>query len=287
MDGAQREDRAISSRTTFDAIAALPDAEIDLAAAALAVAADAYPDLDPRPYLARIDALAQRVRARIGDAGAGHTAALRAMNFVLFEEEGYQGNVEAYGDPRNSYLNEVMDRRLGIPITLSVLYLEIGWRLGTPLEGVSFPGHFLVKCPHGGGEVVLDPFFRGISLGEDDLLDRVQRATGRREPALLAHFLRGVSRREILARVLRNLKNAFAAAGEHARLLPVCEKLCLLAPGDADEIRDRGLAYDALDCPRAALADLRRYLDLAPDADDAESVRARVVDLHASASRLN
>ncbi|HEB80915.1 MAG TPA: hypothetical protein ENI71_03450, partial [Chromatiales bacterium] len=146
-----------------------------LARGALEIARLEYPDLDPDAYLWRLDDYAERVRAA---GGAGLTDQVLALNRILFREEGYAGNLEEYYDPRNSFLNEVMDRRLGLPITLSIVYLEVGRRVGLPVEGVSFPGHFLVKLPVQGGALVLDPFDAGRSLDEEDLQEQLTQVYG-------------------------------------------------------------------------------------------------------------
>lgn len=264
-----------------------PEGTLDLAEAALLIGADEYPALEVRPYLARIDALAEAVRRRIaGDAQPVET--VRAMNRYLFDEEGFRGNLEDYSDPRNSFLSEVLDRKLGIPITLSVLYIEIGWRLGVPLEGVSFPGHFLVKLPWGSsGAVVLDPFFGGQSLSAADLEERVQRVLGREPPEEegLMRYLGGASKKEILLRMLRNLRNVYLEREDSERALRTMHRILLLAPDSAEELRARGELYQALECFHAALTDYRRYLSLADAGPDRDEIRERVIEL--GTPRLN
>ena len=163
-----RQDSAATA--SFEALVGVADDSLNLAAAALAYAEDSYPGLDRAECLAALDDMAQAVAARMPQRAAT-TERIARLNAFLFEEQGFLGNRDDYGDPRNSYLNEVLDRRLGIPISLSVVYLEVSWRLGMRFAGVGFPGHFLVKCAVNGGEVVIDPFHGGISLGARELTE--------------------------------------------------------------------------------------------------------------------
>ena len=281
----------------FASLAAMPDDRLMLDRAALEVARIAYPDLDADVYLGKLDGLAEAVHARLAGAAtkpdqpleAELPVVLAAINAVLFEQSGLRGNSDNYGDPRNSFINDVLDRGLGIPISLSVVYIEVARRLGLEMEGVSFPGHFLAMTSYGDGIVVLDPFFGGITLSEEQVLGRIRRVVGD-ELATddnLAHFLRPASTREIVARMLRNLKGAYVAAGEAAKAIPASDRLLLLMPDDADEVRARGEIYRQLDCFRPAVADFQRYLMLAPDAVDADVVRAHLIHLKGAISRLH
>jgi len=207
---------------------------------------------------------------------------------------GFRGNTENYYDPRNSYLNEVIDRRTGIPISLAVLYLELGRRIGLPLEGVSFPGHFLVRLRLRGGVLVLDPFCGGAPQSEDELRGRLLRvippgSTGGVPPAELPldQFLEPASKRQILSRLLRNLKGIYREAGPPERLLDVLNRILAVTPEANAELRDRGLAYQRLECHRAALKDLSDYLEREPDAPDFYEIRARVLGLSGLCARLN
>ena len=266
---------------------------IDLARACLLIAQDAYPGLDVEGYLGEIERLAARLRGRLPEA---HDAEARivALNEFLFADLGYSGNADNYYDPRNSYLNEVLDRRTGIPLTLSVLYMEIGRRIGLPLEGVSFPGHFLVRLPLRGSLLVLDPFSGGEPQSEADLRARLRRvipegATGPvpLEELPVEQFLEPAGKRQILARLLRNLKGIYREADKPERLLEVLNRMRVVAPEAHGELRERGLLYQRLECYRAALKDLADYAALEPDAPDAEEVRARVLELNAICARLN
>jgi regulator of sirC expression with transglutaminase-like and TPR domain len=273
------------------------DAGIDLARACLQIAEDAYPGLDVDGYVGEIERFAKRLRARVA-IGAGPEDRVIALNEFLFADLGFSGNADDYYDPRNSYLNEVIDRRKGIPITLAVLYLEIGRRIELPLQGVSFPGHFLVRLPLRGGTLVLDPFAGGAPQSADDLRERLQRviprALGVGEPGGVAvadlpleQFLEAASNRQILARLLRNLKGVYRERDKPERLLEVLNRMIIVAPEAAGERRDRGYVYHRLECWRPALQDFADYLEREPDAADQEEVRARVMELSQRCARLN
>jgi regulator of sirC expression with transglutaminase-like and TPR domain len=277
----------------FAELMARDEAEIDLARACLLIAADAYPGVDVDGYLGEIERLAARLRGRLPP-GGGAEGRVLALNQFLFDDLGYSGNADHYYDPRNSYLNEVLDRRTGIPITLSVLYLEIGRRIGLDLEGVSFPGHFLVRLRLRGAMLVLDPFSGGETLAEADLRERLQRvipegaAGGVPVDALpLDPFLEPAGKRQILARLLRNLKGIYREADKPQRLLEVLNRMLVVAPEAHGELRERGLLYQRMECYRAALKDLRDYSALAPEAPDIDDVRAKLVELSAQCARLN
>lgn len=262
---------ARSVRSRFAAVVEVPDAELDLATAALLVAAEEYPQLLPAPYLRRLDLLAERVRDRLADETAPPVV-LQELSRVLFREEGFRGNAESYYDPRNSFLNDVLDRRLGVPITLSVVYLEVGWRLGLPLAGINFPGHFLVRYEGEAMKLLVDPFQRGRLRFEDEaqeLLDRVYGGTVRLQP----EFLRSVGRKDILFRILANLKGIYLNSRDDTRALGAIERLLLVHPDALPEIRDRGMLLARNGRADEAATDLEHYLRAAPDAPDARRVR--------------
>lgn len=269
-------------------IAAAPDDEIDLAEAALVLATGEYRDLDIGAYLKRIDDMAATLKRRLRP-DISTSESIIALNHYLFEELGFTGNAEEYYDPRNSFLNEVLDRRLGIPITLSVIYIEIGRRIGLSLHGVSFPAHFLVKCVLRDGAIVLDPYAKGASLGLDDLRQRLQalRSGIELEPAVIKAMLAVAGTRDILVRMLRNLKGTYLHRGDRSKALAAADRIIALAPQAADEYRDRGRIYLDLECFRAALADFRSYLLLKPEADDAVEVQRKATELQQLAARLN
>ena len=278
---------------SFAELLAREEPAIDLARACLLIAQDAYPGLDVDGYLGEIERLAARLRGRLPEAGDIEER-IAALNEFLFAELGYTGNAEHYYDPRNSYLNEVLDRRTGIPLTLSVLYMEIGRRVGLSLEGVSFPGHFLVRLRLRGALIVLDPFSGGEPQSEVDLRARLRRVIPRGatgpvplEELPLEQFLEPAGKRQILARLLRNLKGIYREADKPERLLDVLNRMLVVAPEAHAELRERGLLYRRLECHRAALKDLTDYSARAPDAPDIEEIRARVLELSAVCARLN
>ena len=287
----------MSDLRAFAELLAREDAHIDLAQACLMIAEDAYPALDVERYLGEIERMAIRLRARIGQGpGAAHSPEeqLIVLNRFLFEELGFSGNTDSYYDPRNSYLNEVIDRRTGIPITLAVLYMALGRRIGLPLDGVSFPGHFLVRLRLRRGMLILDAFEGGAPLSEDDLRQRLQRVIPKgvadKVPVAelpLEQFLEPASTRQILARVLRNLKGIYREADEPQRLLEILNRMLVVAPDASAELRDRGIVYQRLECYRAALQDLSGYVEREPEAPDFEEVRARLMEVSARCARLN
>jgi regulator of sirC expression with transglutaminase-like and TPR domain len=264
-----------------------PDDEIDLAEAALLIAKSVNADLDIERYLSQIEGLALQLVERMSDS-LGETDRILALNRFLFDELGFAPNVDNYYDPRNSFLNEVLERRVGIPISLSILYIEVGRRVGLPLRGVSFPGHFLVKCKVNDGVIVLDPYCRGVSLSLHDLQRRLREVKGGEvSRAIIAGMLVSADKKEILARVLRNLKAIYIEREDDNAALSVMEWIITLTPADAAEVRDRGLLFAKLECPRAALEDLERYLELAPDAEDTHELRTRMIELRQASARLN
>jgi regulator of sirC expression with transglutaminase-like and TPR domain len=269
------------------------DARIDLARACLLIAQDAYPELDVERYMGEIERMATRLRARLPQ-NCGAEERVVALNQFLYEDLGYWGNTEDYYDPRNSYLNEVIERKTGIPITMSILYMELGRRIGLPLEGVSFPGHFLVRLPLRGGMLVLDPFAGGAPQSEDELRSRVKRVipdgVADDLPAAelpLDQFLEPATNRQILTRVLRNLKAIYRESDKPDRMLDVLNRMLLVTPDASAELRDRGYVYQRLECYRAALKDLSDYAEREPDAPDLDEVRSRLMELSALCARLN
>lgn len=271
------------ARQRFAAEVDRPDAEIDLARSALLIAQEEYPQLAAEPYLARLDTLAEEVRDRL-DQETAPLVLLGELNRILFERHGFRGNTEAYYDPRNSFLNDVLDRGLGIPISLSVVYLEVGWRLGLPLVGVGFPGHFLVRFEGVALRVLIDAFEGGKLRFQDqaqELLDRIYGGLVRVHPS----FLRPVSKRDILIRVLANLKSIYLNVRDDPRTLAVVERILLLRPSALNESRDRGLILARMGRVAEAVQQLEEYLDFAPRAPDATRIRDVLRGLRGSSPR--
>lgn len=264
------------------------DASLPLVETAVAIAQDDCPELDTQGVLAEIDALAARLKRRF-PADAVPVQRLRWLNRFFFQELGFAGNVNHYYDPDNSYLHRVLATRRGIPITLAILYIELASQIGLTARGVSFPGHFLIKLRmHASGqqgEVVIDPF-TGQSLSRDELgelLAPYKRSRGLQGEfdVPLGLFLQASTPREVVARVLRNLKEIHRSALDARRLLQVQERLVVLLPQAWEERRDRGLAYADLGIDAAAARDLADYLAQAGDAPDRAVVSERLAALRA------
>ena len=272
----------------WERIASAPPQEVSLAEGALLIAAGEYEGLDVDHYLKRIDEMGGTLRRRLRS-DISTTEALLALNRYVFEELGFSGNADDYYDPRNSYLNEVIDRKLGIPITLAVLYIEIGRRIGLPLQGVSFPSHFLVKCVLREGAIILDPYARGSSLGLEDLQQRLQAIAKDAEldQSVLKTMLTPAEPRDVFARMLRNLRAIYLNKGDRLKALGASSRIITLHPGAAEEYRERAQLYLELECFRAALTDFRSYLRLRPDASDSDAVTRRIAEIEPVAARLN
>jgi regulator of sirC expression with transglutaminase-like and TPR domain len=262
-----------------------PDREIDLAEAALLVAAEEYPGLDVRAYLARLDEMGCGLRQRLDDEPRAERS-IMALNRYMFQELGFRGNTESYYDARNSYLNDVIDRRTGIPITLSTVYMEVARRGGLEVDGVALPGHFVVRVETPGRPILVDPFHAGTLLSEKDCQDRLDRIFDGKVK-LEPKMLRPCRRKDMLERLLRNLKAIHIRDQDQHRALRVVDLIVRLQPGSAEDLRDRGILYASLDCYGLAARDLESYLALAPRAKDAEELAVRAAGLRQKASRLN
>jgi regulator of sirC expression with transglutaminase-like and TPR domain len=272
----------------WESISAMADDEIPLLRATLLIARDEYPDLDVAAYESVCAEYERELRPRMA-ALTDAQPRLSAINRYLFEELGFSGNQQDYYDPRNSYLNDVLDRRLGIPISLGVIQIELARRLGVPLEGVSFPGHFLVRLPVDGGLLVLDPYHKGRSIDAHELKLRAKPHLGGNDidDQQLLQILAPASHRAILMRMLRNLKGLYSERETWDKALRCADRLVRLDPHQADEVRDRGLLYLRIGYGKGARADLAAYLRLKPDAEDTDSVRAALIEAGGNSSRLN
>jgi regulator of sirC expression with transglutaminase-like and TPR domain len=274
-----------ASRRQFREMLARPDAAVDLAEASLLIACEEYLDLDVPAYLARLDFMGAALRDRLA-AEPRPERAVMALNRYLFQEEGFRGNTAQYYDPRNSYLNDVLDRRTGIPITLSTVYMEVARRAGLKVEGVGLPGHFIVRVQAGENQILIDPFHAGALLSEADCQERLDRIFGGRLK-VEAGMLAPCGPKDILERMLRNLKTIHVKEGDHPRALAAVELILEVNPGSAEDVRDRGVLYAALDCYGLAVRDLEAFLALDPRTPEAPELKARLEDLRRRAARLN
>jgi regulator of sirC expression with transglutaminase-like and TPR domain len=258
--------------------------EIDLDRAALLIARTEYPDLDLERYLARLAELAESARASGWDGNPRER--LHRLRRFLFDEQGFRGNFEDYYDPRNSFLNDVLDRRLGIPITLSLVFMAVGRRLALPVDGIGLPGHFIVGCQAGEERLLLDPFHGGAILTAEGCEEMVSRVTGHPVSLDGSHFA-PVTKRQLLTRMLNNLKSVYWRREEWGKALAILDRLLALDPDAPEEIRDRGTVLAKLEDFPAAIAQWERYLREHPDASDAEAVRDHLRQVRLALATLN
>ncbi|MCK7594632.1 SirB1 family protein [Pseudomarimonas salicorniae] len=253
--------------------------DIELLPAVLEIALDEYPELDAREVEHALHTLADSLRSTV-DAAAPAGEKIQALNEFLFVEQGFSGNHDEFYDPRNSYINDVLERKLGIPISLAVLQIECARALDLDLEGVSFPGHFLVRVPMGDGILVMDPYHRGRSVGIDELRQRAQPHFGDRDidDQQLFHMLTPASNGAIVGRMLRNLKGIYAESEQWDKALRCADRLVGKGLSSIEDVRDRGLFYLRLGLGPHAVADLRQYLSRVPEAGDADSVREALIE---------
>lgn len=269
--------------SALSALAADPSVSTDLARVALLIARDAYSQMNPRSYLRRIDRLADLLRPRLRGSLAARTAELSSF---LFEECGFVGNTEHYYDPRNSYLNKVLDRQVGLPIALSVLAIGVGTRAGLNVVGVGLPGHFVAKAIEGDEEVLFDPFNGGQFLDVEACEALVGGITGRAfeaTPEALAPTPPGA----IVARMLQNLKTAYLADRAYSRAARVTCRLAQLLPHDPSQRRDIGVLLVQADQPGRAIDHLRHYLQAEPNAEDVPDVQKFLLKALGEVSRWN
>lgn len=261
---------------------------IPLFEAALAIAQGNNPQLDMGAPQAEIDILAARLMRRL-PSDTSSIQKLRMLNHFFYQELGFAGNINDYYTPDNSYLHRVISTRRGIPISLAVVYMELAEQIGLNVKGISFPGHFLMKLSVQSGDIVLDPF-NGASLSREDLEERLESFLEQQEypaEAMLAAYLQEAQPREILVRMLRNLKALFQERHQWNHLLSVQERMVILLPDEIIERRDRGLAYANMECPQAALQDLEDYLAERPYAADAPVLRDKLPELRDAIKRWN
>ena len=260
-----------------------PESHISLAEAALLIAASEYPNLDVPQYVRRLDGMAATVAGRV----AGETDPFRIIaqiNQFLFQEEGFSGNAQDYYDPRNSFLNDVLDRKTGIPITLSTVYIEVAERMRFPLVGVGMPGHFLVKHPY--FNIVIDPFSRGRILTEAECQTRMEEVLGK-SVSFHKSFLEGVGKRHIVIRMLNNLRAIYLDLKQYPKALRITDLALAVQPDSLDDRKQRAAVLLHLRRYSEAAAELKFYLDQNPQADDTEEVTEALANLRKTIAQLN
>lgn len=295
---AQHFDDNAQQRTyrAFEALVMNEAVELPLAKAALLIAMIEYPNLDLHSYLAQLDALARRVRVILSLPPEMSAAlpeeiepltVLEAINVVLFEQEQFHGNEQDYYNPANSFLNKVLEEHTGIPITLSLLYIEVAKRVGLHLDGIGLPFHFVVRCLLPSGErFYIDPFDQGRVLNEQECRALIRRMAGGRV-RLQTQWFEPVTPKQFLQRMLANLKHIYMHREIYTLALAVCDRLLLLAPVAPLEWRDRGIVHLQLKHYGRALRDLRTYVRLAPNAEDREEMLGHIRTLRQIISMLN
>jgi regulator of sirC expression with transglutaminase-like and TPR domain len=272
----------------WGSLAQIPDSELPLFETALLIARDEYPELQAGEYLALVADYAGRLKKSLRH-DLDLPSKLTAINNFLYRELGFSGNELEYADPRNSYLNQVFDRKLGIPISLAVVQIEVMHRIGLDLDGISFPGHYLVRLPVEDGILVLDPYNQGRPVGFEELRERIAPHMDGQMPTdqQLFQVLEPATARMTAMRMIRNLQAIYQQAGDYERVARSADRLLKLAPDLADALRDRGLAYAQLGYVQGVRDDLSRYLQLRPQADDADDIRNQLIRHSVRKSALN
>jgi regulator of sirC expression with transglutaminase-like and TPR domain len=267
----------------FRAYATQPDDELDLLEGALLIARDAHPGLDPAAVEQELEGLARPLVARgITALPAPQQAELLAEH--LFATEGFSGNRADYYDPQNSFLDAVITRRMGIPVTLSVLYVEVARRAGVRASPVGFPGHFLARVDDHDRRLVVDPFHGGAALDEVALAELLRRSGSKLRYS--SEMIAPTPVRQVVARILMNLRGIYASRGDFARLMVILDRLIDLLPDSDEELRDRGFLLGRLGAPDAAVVDLKAYVERLPHAGDVEEVRKWIEKFEYSAKRV-
>lgn len=272
----------------WNSLAPMSDATLPLLETALLIARDEYPDLEAENYIALVDDYAQQLQRSLPTQN-DITSKLIAINQFLYREIGFSGNSDQYDDPRNSYLNQVFDRKLGIPISLAVVQIAVMQRLGLPLEGISFPGHYLVRLPVEDGIIVLDPFNQGRPVSFEELRERIIPHMEGQSPTdqQLFQVLEPATSRMTLMRMIRNLQAIYQEQGDYARVARSADRLLKLSPNLAEALRDRGIAYAQIGYSQGAQEDLSRYLQLQPEASDIDLVRNHLIEHSSQKNSLN
>jgi regulator of sirC expression with transglutaminase-like and TPR domain len=272
-------------RADFERVVTKPEPMLDLARAALLVAAESDPNVDVDGQLLTLERWAEELKRRL-DPEWNNLQKLARLRAFVYDDLGFRGDHTDYYNPVNSLLHEVMTRRLGVPLTLSIIFMELGWRVGMPFEGVGFPGHFLVRLTGEPRDLLLDPYERGTSIHEEDCRRMLQEVSGG-TLEFERRWITSVTKREMIARLLANLKGAYLRAGDDVQARAAVDRLLLLNPEKMDEVRDRGLLLYRLQRFAPALDALRTYLETSPDAPDRDEIERHVVNLRRELSSLN
>ena len=261
------------------------DEKIDLIRSALVIARTEYPALDIEEYAGQVERMSRRAAALA--AGLGGSGIRAALNQVMFEEANLRGNREDYYDPRNSFLNDVLDRGLGIPITLSIIYMEVAKRVGFLLSGVGMPGHFLLKhYGDDGQEILIDCFNRGDILSRQDCQSRLDEIYSG-EMALRPEFLHPISRRQLLTRMLNNLKTVYLSTRNFRKALVIADLILVIHPRSAEDVKQRALLRYSMGMQALAAEDLDEYLKISPTASDGEEVRQMSLSIRRMMALMN
>jgi regulator of sirC expression with transglutaminase-like and TPR domain len=250
---------------------------VSLEEIALLIAKDQYPEIDIQSYLNQLSEFARRAQHHI-EGVAGNIAVARALSQYLFDEEGFRGNTHDYYNPSNNLLNDVMDQRTGMPITLCILYVAIGQRLGLPVSGVSFPGHFLVHFQNEPESFYVDAFYHGKLLSKEDCKKRLREKYGDTIP-YHPEFFQPSSYREILIRLLTNLKMSYMIQKDYEKALNIINNILLFTPDGINELKERGLIYFQLECFQSALEDLESYISRVPTDPDRIEIETCIENL--------
>jgi regulator of sirC expression with transglutaminase-like and TPR domain len=267
---------ASPARQRFLNLIRQPEPQLPLAEAALCIAWEDQRHNILAPALQQLDSMADRVRPRLAGIARPDEPqrVVDVLNTFLFDEMGFRGNTQDYDNPNNSFLDQVLATRSGLPITLSIVYMTIGWRLGLPIAGVALPGHFLARYASSEDELFIDPFNQGRLWSREECVQQVQRIYHNAPATLVAEIMQPPSRKAILVRILRNLKHAYMQRDAFAQSLAAVERILLLLPGDAAEVRDRGLIYSRLGQHHRALEDLEYYASQTPTAPDLPQIQS-------------
>ena len=269
----------------FSRLGSLADDRINLVHGALLIAKAAYPDLNESLYLERLDRMAAEVKIDM-TAHSESEEIIMKLNDVLFEQEKLRGNRENYYDPDNSFLNRVLDRKTGIPITLSLIYIEVAGRLGLDVRGIGLPGHFITALYHPSGTIYIDPFNQGKILTVDKCLEIIRTHMGNAFAPDL-HWLQPISRKELLTRMLRNLKLIYARQDNDVMLFKMIHWILTLQPDAPAELSERAMLYEAMGNPRRAVKDWERYIANIGDHKSVPTIRARIDHLKKQQSRIH